>query len=283
MSGVSPASILPTIAKRLRARISKCEAYDPNVCRFTVDAEHQWKPVVVSGYPFSLEARLVHNRRRVTVSANLEYFRIRVEGELAVGVLSINKTDEVLFLERTDLLVRDDSRWPVFIRTNNGPSNELRSFLASSALHSAVESLLQNKDDSLHVFQGAVVLYAKGRDADGSIDNIETLAKLVGPFRRNASSSHLKTLPSRFHHLIPFILEWAESDDGERNALLDQSSGDSLGELVRIVSPDLAEIDLYLDSFRSEPMPDAAIALGRLAELVVDAKLRLSTPGSSER
>ena len=97
---MSPASILPTIAKRLRARISKCEAYDPNVCRFTVDAEHQWKPVVVSGYPFSLEARLVHNGRRVAMSANPEYFRIKVEGELAVGVLSINKTDEVLFLER---------------------------------------------------------------------------------------------------------------------------------------------------------------------------------------
>jgi len=185
--------------------------------------------------------------------------------------------------ERTDLLVRDDSRWPVFIRPNDVLSNELRSFLASSALHSAVESLLHNNADSLHIFQGAVVLYAKGRDADRLIDNIETLAKLVGPFHRNASSSPLKTLPSRFHHLIPFILEWAESDDQERTALLEQSSRASLGELVRVVSADLAEIDLYLDSFRNEPMSDAAIALGQLAEFVAEAKLRLSTPGSSER
>jgi len=216
------------------------------------------------------------------VSANPEYVRTKVEGKLTVGVVSINKANTVLFTKKTQLHVGDDAWWPVFIPGDRGPSSQLRSFLNSSALHAAVERLLESKDDSLHVFQGAVVLYSKARDADEVMGKIETLAKLVGPFHRRDNATYLNTLPLRFHRLIPWILKWAESDDQERNALLDKSSTGSLGELVKVVAPDLDEIDRYLDSFQDEPMPEAATALGRLAELVAEAELRLSTEGPAE-
>jgi hypothetical protein len=188
MSDVPNATILHTIAGRLRVRVRDCQAYDPNVCRFTTDAERHWMPVAISGYPFSQQINFVHKGRRVEVFVNPEYVRVEVKGELTVGVTSINKANEVRFMDRTQLLVKDDSRWPVFVPRNHDPSNELFPFLASSALHAAVERLLDEKSDSLHVFQGAVVLYFKAPDADDLINKIEILAELVGPFRRRAAA-----------------------------------------------------------------------------------------------
>ncbi len=179
MNSTTPVTIVHTIAQRLGVRVKDCQVYDPNVCRFTIDAEHQWRPSVVSGYPFTQEIKLVHNGRRISVSASPEYVRITAEGELTVGVASINRANEVQFMEQTLLLVKDDARWPVFIPRESRPSSQLRSFLASPALHAAVEHLLEDKLHSLHVFQGAVVLYSRAFDADRLMDEIETLANLV--------------------------------------------------------------------------------------------------------
>jgi hypothetical protein len=270
-------TILRTVAEKLGTRVRNCQEFDPNVCRFAVDADHQWRPFAVSGYPFSQEIRLVHNGRRIAVSANPDYLRIKVEGELIVnGVLSINKANKTQSMERTPLRIKDDARWPVFTSDQARGSSEIRSLLESSALHDAVEQLLADKADSLHIFEGAVVLYSKARDADQLMNDITTLSRLVGPLRRQDSSTYLKVLPTRFHYLIPLILKWAESDDQERAALLDRSSKDSLGELAKAIASEFDAINEYLDSFRYERMPEAATALGRLAESATEAQLRLS-------
>jgi len=60
MSGVPHITILHTIAERLGARVEACQEYDPNVCRFRIDAEHGWVSVAVSGYALSHSTRLVH-------------------------------------------------------------------------------------------------------------------------------------------------------------------------------------------------------------------------------
>jgi hypothetical protein len=57
---------------------------------------------------------------------------------------------------------------------------------------------------------------------------------------------------------------------------LDEASDGELGELVKAVEPRFAAINQYLDSFDDRPMPQAATALGTLAECTVEAQLKLS-------
>jgi len=101
MSVATHINILRAIAERVGARVRNCQGYDANVCRFTADAEHRWRPVAVSGYPFSQKIRFVHNGRRIAVSANADYLCIKVEGELNLGgVVSINKAHAIQSMEK---------------------------------------------------------------------------------------------------------------------------------------------------------------------------------------
>jgi hypothetical protein len=269
-------TVLRVVAKKLGARVRNYQEYDSNVCHFTVDAEHNWKPVALRGYPFSEEMQLRYHGRKVLVSTNSDRVRVKVEGELDVGVCSINKANEVQPMEKSQLSVGNDLRWPVFILSKSHPSKALISFLGLDALRSALERLLVDKDSSLHIFQGGVTFYSKTGDADRLIDYVDTLSTLVGTYSRHLNAADLSVLPERFHHLIPLILEWSVPNDQERSSLLDQASSASIRDLVEAVVPEFEAINHYLDSLKGGHIPEPATDLGRLAEAASEAKLRLA-------
>ena len=99
--------------------------------------------------------------------------------------------------------------------------------------------------------------------------------KLVDPSQSISDSFDLSALPDSFRDLKPFILRWAESDDAERTALLEESTQEPLRELIEAVSPHFEQINEYLDSFGDRPAPEAATALGALAEAAAEARLKL--------
>jgi hypothetical protein len=75
--------------------------------------------------------------------------------------------------------------------------------------------------------------------------------------------------------LTPLIRKWGVTDDDERRELLEKASQETLKRLVKSVVPHLSSIDEYLDSFGTEALSEAAIALGALAECTLEAQLQL--------
>jgi hypothetical protein len=155
-------------------------------------------------------------------------------------------------------------------------TEELRPSLVDPALKRAVGELLHDNSESLHFFEGAVVLYYVPRTTASVLAAISILANLVGTAESELDSVDLSVLPPQFHDLIPYIRRWAISDDGERSELTDEALKTELEELVTAVKPRLPEIDKYLDSFGQKgPSEMAALALQTLGECCVEVQLKL--------
>jgi len=89
-------------------------------------------------------------------------------------------------------------------------------------------------------------------------DNFPENQEITDPFR----------LPTNLRNLAALFSEWAIQDDLEREEKIQKSSKIKLKRLIDLVYPKMDEINKYLDSFKTEPMPDEAILVGSLAELV---------------
>jgi hypothetical protein len=183
-------------------------------------------------------------------------------------------------MTQTDLRVRNDPRWPVFLEQGKEATDDLRSFLSSSKLHDVSGQLLSNEVSSLHLFKTAIHFYFAPNSADELASAVAILSDLAGEVeskKDDTESSVSDDLPSEFKDLAGLVQRWAVSDDSERAALLDEASDAALSELVKTVEPRFAAINQYLDSFDDQPMLEAATALGTLAECTVEAEQELSS------
>ena len=122
-----------------------------------------------------------------------------------------------------------------------------------------------------------MVLYFKPSGADAVVRVIDILTSLVGPAKPRTIPAGTASLPRKLRNLFPLMKRCAESDDADRSRLLEEASKRALENLVEAVEPHLGEIDDYLNSFGDRPMPEAATALGTLAECAVEARLLLSS------
>jgi hypothetical protein len=267
---------LQSLAKRLKKRLKPIQLWDSNVCDSTI--RDSIVHIRISGYPFSHELRFQHQERRVTLLGNSEYLCIRLDSRRDFPILcSINQANKVIFMKAAHLHVGDDERFPVFLQTRDIASDTLVTLLRSSVLLNAVEQLLHDRSESLHIFQRGIALYSKVWAMDELNRAIETLSVLMNTCEALGAPevSHFSDLPAKFHDLIPLIERWAESDDAARDAMLDEVSDLELQNLVKIIDPRFEQINEYLNSF-VDALPDSATALGALAECATEAQLRLS-------
>lgn len=233
-------AILRFVAKRLGTRVKKANCYDANVCESEFSEETKWQPKVFSGHPFSQELRATYRDRRVHVMGNPDYICCWVYGQLDVELCSINRPNKISFVNKpSPLSVCGDPRWPVFLCAGQQPSERLRKFLKDPAFHKTVRRVIRESSESLHLFADAIVLYAKPKSADEVADAIDALSSLVGPHSSETSSVDFTVLPAPLHGLIPLIKRWAVTDDGERDALLEEASESELSDLVATIEPHL--------------------------------------------
>ena len=80
-------------------------------------------------------------------------------------------------------------------------------------------------------------------------------------------------IPEDFKTLLPYIKEWAISDDQERSDKVKKTSKAKLQKLLDTIGPKLGLIDKYLDTFRNTPMPYEATLIGNLGELAAELNL----------
>lgn len=109
------------------------------------------------------------------------------------------------------------------------------------------------------------------------IPEISTLLKIKSKiehrFPENPETVDVSKIPADLHDLIPILVEWAISDDLERDEKIKQSSKAKLKKVIDIVNPKINLINNYLNNFKDEPLPYEAILIGNLAELVSELTL----------
>jgi hypothetical protein len=106
---------------------------------------------------------------------------------------------------------------------------------------------------------------------DDTIDLISFHNKV---FEKESKSIILeKNIPNNLRPLFPLLKKWSVSDDGEREQLIEETSKRQKKKLISTVEPLMKEINVFLDSFKNEPLNEEAILLGNLAELVSELKL----------
>ena len=273
---------LHAVAKRLNKNVKSVQLWDPNVCDFAVRDSIVHVPI--SGLPFSDELTFKHKGRRVTILANSDWLclsirKSRSDSELPV-VCSVNQPNKIDFRSETGLYIGNDRRHAIFLPRNDHPSSILLALLNSRITVRVVEDLIREREESLHIWKDGIDFYSKALSEGGVLQAVEHLTALLDEvlaigLRRTAQAVDYDNLPAKFRELVPLIERWVESDDADRDALLDEASDAELQELVRVVEPRFQQINEYLDSFEGSP-PESATGLGTLVECAAEARLKLS-------
>jgi hypothetical protein len=148
--------------------------------------------------------------------------------------------------------------------------------LNSPALQCALEALQLKSNESVHIYRNGIVLYLQRGSQDDVMSAVAVACNLAGelPTSRDKGFDP-DTLPVRFTGLSDLIRKWSVSDDEARSELIEQASYETLERFVAAVAPHISAINEYLDSFGDEALPEAAVALGTLAECAVEAQHRL--------
>ena len=265
--------ILEAVAQTLRKPVSRCELYDPNVCDY--ELEHGWQPVAISGFPFTQEVAFRRSKRKVVLFASPEFICMQVKGDRSGPVFSLGRPDGVLFQQVVTRYARGDRSWPVYA-SEEATSAKIDSALQSQNLVAAVDLLLRNASDSLHLRPDEVVLYFQPPEPATVLKAIDLLLPVIGETKSRSLPADAHMVPKQLRALLPLLKRWGEPDDAERGRILESASKRALQKLVSTVKPHFDEIDVYLRSFDNLPMSEAAIALGTLAECAIEARLLLA-------
>ena len=276
--------IVRSLAKEFRGRTETTNCFNPNVCKSdflpTTPSETKFLP----GDCFELETRFLWEKHRFLASANKEFvdLSLRLVGVSCSPVFSVNRRDAVLrFIER----VKQPIEFPSLVYSADSTSAAaVGSWLSVAANAECIRSFFLEEKDSLHVYGNQLSLFLFTPSRSRVVEMLPLLVQL---------KSHLVlvsdrrvdfgSLPKHFLPLKPLMKKWAVTDDTERDSLISRASKASLKKLVDGVYPLTPAINEYLNSFGEKPMPEAACALGALAECATEVQLSLGCSPTERR
>jgi len=266
-----PVSLLKAVAKRFGKSVDETNLFDANVCTSPTDPDSPWEHLPLPGDIFRHKVDIAYAAHRVRLRANGEFVVAEIPSNLDVDVLSINRQDKVFQLKPSPFKVPSFPALQIFASSTG---DTLRQFIASPSLTLALTALRLKGAESLHIYRNGPVLYFRPESPDELLSAAEALCDLVGKLPSSDAGVNLDGLPPEFKKLSSLIREWTEPDDELRGELLEGKSEAALKKFVAAVEPHIPSINEYLDSFKEAP-PEAAAALGRLAECASEARLIL--------
>jgi hypothetical protein len=264
--------LLREIAKQFRKSVRSTNLFDANVCTSPADPERPWEHLALPGDIFRHKLDIVYRGHEVTLRVNGEFVVIEVSGNFDVDVCSINRRDRVFQLKSRFSQMPGFPSLPVFSRR---PDTDISQLLNSPALQRALDALRLKNNESMHIYRNGIVLYLQRESQGDVMSAVEVLCDLAAELPMLDEEPDLDALPVQFKGLSDLIPMWAVSDDKARSELIEQASHEKLEHLVAEVAPHISAINEYLDSFGDEALPEAAVALGALAECALEAQLRL--------
>jgi hypothetical protein len=206
----------------------------------------------------------------IKVDDHLDIFTVgvKVNSELAFSINSPN----ILFSYKLPVQL-DSSPCILYVRdeTNSILNNDsdLKSFLNSLFLF--LKKLHLSKTESGFFYRNYILFaFDVQRDLitviNDIIDFINENQRLFAQDSQKLKSS--STFPGNLKPLLPYTKKYAISDDVEREQLIEAMSKSEKSALIRVVKPLFNDINIFLNSFKDEPLSEEAVAIGELAELV---------------
>ena len=269
-----PVEVLKGIAQQFRTVVRSTNLFDPNVCTSPVDPKRPWEHLALPGDIFRYKLDIGCKGHKVTLRANGEFVVIEMTGSFDVDVCSINRRDQVFQLESSSSRIPGFSSLPVFSRQ---PDTDVAQFLRSKALQRALIALQPTNTESVHFYRNGIVVYLCRDSHDQVMFAIEVLCTLAEEMPTLDKKFDEVVLPAQFEGLSDLVRKWAAGDDEARSELIAHASREVLECFVTSVMPYIPAINDYLGSFGTENPPEAAVALGTLAECAMEAQLRLQS------
>jgi hypothetical protein len=269
---VSPLDILRELGKQTNGRVKAVTLYDGNVCTWTHLPGRPWESKVVSGEPFSKQLQYVARGHKMRMFGNNHFLLAEIKGSFAVQPISFNQTNASYPLLKTaGPITIGNEQFPSFTKSGTYEPRHITLFKMAAFLK-LINELSLGKQESLHFMANSISVYLDRPSLSrvtSAIENLETVAESISA---PAEELNLSTLPVQFHPLIPFIRKWAINDDSDREDFVESLPKGVLAAFVGEIEAYLPSIDSYLDSFGDQAPPEAACALGRLAEAALEAK-----------
>jgi hypothetical protein len=269
-------SVVKNLAKEFRGKRKVLNCFDANVCKSDFQPTRPHETKYLPGDLFEFEVRFQCGEHKFCASANNEFvsLALRLEDVVCSPTFTLNRPDRVM-LKKTPVKQMRQLSCQVYASDNSSAAG-VSTWLNAPGNLECLQSFSLGENDSLHVYANQLRVYLHNPSQDKVVAMLPRLEQL-------ASHLHLKsegvvdfnTLPEQFRQLKPLMEKWAVSDDQERSILVDEASQQTLKKLVQAVSPHMEAINIFLDSFESRPLSDAAALLGTLAECATEAKLRL--------
>jgi hypothetical protein len=195
--------------------------------------------------------------------------RIEIEVKAAISLqFSVNLPDNICGAKK-----RLNHGFGYKIFTSHAQDSSILSCL--NLIKDVLQNLQLKSNEGIFIYRNGVQLVVdKSRDIIPEISILRGLKKILeSNFPESPEIFDPSNIPSDLQDLVPFLTEWAISDDDEREIKIRKSSKVKLKRIVDIVSPKMDIINNYLDSFDSDPMPFEATLIGNLAELVSELTL----------
>ena len=268
--------IVRSLAKEFRGRTETTNCFNPNVCNSDFLPTKPAETKFIPGDCFELEARFLWENHRFLASANNEFvdLSLRLVGVGCTPVFSVNRRDAVMrFMER----VKQPVAFPSLVYAADSTSAAaVGSWLSVAANAECIRSFILKEKDSLHVYGNQLSLFLFTPSRSRVAEMLPLLVQLTSHLVLVSDGRiDFGSLPKHFLPLKPLMKKWAVTDDVERDFLISRASKTSLKKLVDGVCPLIPAINAYLDSFGEKAMPEAACALGALAECATEVKPRL--------
>jgi hypothetical protein len=270
----SAQEVLQEIARHRGSKVASCQDFDPNVCTFTQDPRNRAVLIASSGQPFLFKTAFKIGNLRIRLVANDTFLRIMLLFELDLEPISLNRTDKIQLLKPAGEIVLGGRGYPVSTR-NGSPPDLHTGILDDAGFLRFLETASIEKEESLHIYGNGLAVYLLSPSAERVGRIIEAGAAFLSQMPTEQQKIDLRGLPANFSPLLPLIQAWGTIDDQEREERRENVPRPALQAMIEQVKPYLPAIDSYLRQFGTVPLTEAAVALGALAEFVVETELYL--------
>jgi hypothetical protein len=251
---IEPRGELDEIAARMRSRVAE---------------DNLWYPQVRE--PFDAVCCFKQDGQSVSWYTNGRLFLLLVDARSEV-VFAVGRPDPIL--GSVEPLGASEAG-VIFC----GPERRPTAWLSSPGNVSLIAKLGLTDQEQLVVSRNRVFLLIEPGGIDMDSSRLRCLQALVDALPSDAPPTGTGELIDglRFdaaavdpalQQLLPVIRRWACGDDGQRSDRIAGASDRDLASLMDAVEPLLSRID---DLAETEPLPDEAILLGRVAEAALEA------------
>lgn len=247
-------SNLEEFQTKIGGQINAQELYDANVK--TIKSTQYLTGITMNGLKIGIDDFSEFFKIEIRIITGL-FFSINIPNELRllVNPTSDSVLDYPIYLPQTHFN-NDDKKLRLFINTIAIFLNPLKLQEDEGLLvySDSISLILESKRDILGLLKGVVSIFL----TNSSVFTI--------PHKKHKISS--KGVPDTLLPLMPYIVDWSISDDRERSDAIDKMTPNQKKDLVNAVWPLITDINAYLNSFKNKVMPEVAMCIGNLTELV---------------